>query len=412
MRPPLLSAVVALALSSSVARADDAVEVIDEVTVIKTIETTDPRIERIAAEVDVAASNVKAARIRPEPKLAVDREEVFPDGAGLATNYLRVVIPFDLSGRRGKLVESAEAGVRAARAQGDLARWDLVVSGLRVFRETEYLRLRVALMTSERAALVRAVDIVGKRAKAGEASGYDKQRLELELGGYDDALTSAAIDLRASQRRLATLLGKSDARVDAAGDLPLGTPAAIGALLPEALQRRGDYRAAKERIAAAEAERVAAGRLKVPTFELTAGGMSSDVGTGSGYAYGYVAGLALSLPIFDRGGAGNARAQADRRGAVADAKLIERQVPEAIRIAHETWTARVDQTKAFQTTQLARLEQLLKSAETGYREGGGTIVELLDAYRASREARLRELELRRDASLAELDLWLALGRRP
>jgi outer membrane protein, heavy metal efflux system len=412
MRLHLLSPVVALVLSSSIARADDAVGVVDEAAVIKTIETTDPRIERIAAEVDVAASNVRAARIRPEPRIAADREEVFPDEGGLATNYLRLVIPIDLSGRRGKLVEGAEASVRAARAQGEFSRWRLVIDALRVFRETEYLRLRVALMTAERSALVRAVEIVGKRAKAGEASGYDQQRLQLELGGYDDAITSATIDLRASQRRLATLLGRSNARVDAAGDLSLGVPAAIGALLPDALQRRGDYRAAKERIAAADAERVAAGRLKVPTFELTAGGMSSDVGTDGGTAYGYVAGLALTLPIFDRGNAANARAHADRRSAVADAKLIERQVPEAIRAAHETWSARVEQTRAFQTTQLARLEQLLKSAETGYREGGGTIVELLDAYRASREARLRELELRRDASLAELDLWLALGRRP
>jgi cobalt-zinc-cadmium efflux system outer membrane protein len=410
MRLHLLSPIVALVLSSPIARADDAVDVVDEAAVIKMIETTDPRIERIEAEVDVASANVRAARIRPEPRIAADREEVFSDEGGVATNYLRLVIPIDLSGRRGKLVESAEAGVRAARAHGELSRWQLVIAALRVFRQTEYLRLRVALMTTERAALVRAVEIVEKRARAGEASGYDQQRLQLELGGYDDARISAAIELRASQRRLATLLGRSDARVDAAGELPLGAPPAISAM-SEALQRRGDYRAAKERIAAADTDRVAARRLKVPTFELTAGGMSSDVGTG-GAAYGYVAGLALTLPIFDRGGAADARAQADRRAAVADAKLIERQVPEAIRIASETWAARIAQTKAFQSTQLARLEQLLKSAETGYREGGGTIVELLDAYRASREARLRELELRRDASLAELDLWLALGRRP
>jgi outer membrane protein, heavy metal efflux system len=408
MRLLLLSAIVALV--PGVAHADDRIEVVDETAVVRAIESNDPRNERIAAEVDVAASNVKAARVRPEPRISAEREEVFPDGGGVATNYLRLVIPIDLSGRRGKLVDAAEANVRAARARGELDRLELVIGGLRVYRETEYLRLRVAVMTAERSALVRAVDIVSKRAKAGEASGYDQQRLQLELGSYDDASASATIELRASQRRLATLLGRSNTRVDAAGDLPLVTPPALGSLLGGALERRGDYKAATARIAAADAERVAAGRVKVPTLELTAGGMSADAGTDT--AYGYVAGLSLNLPIFDRGGAAKARAQAERRAAVADAKLIERRVPEAIRIAHETWTARVEQAKAFQTTQLARIDQLLRSAETGYREGGGTIVELLDAYRAARESRLRELELRRDASLAELDLWLALGRRP
>ena len=62
--------------------------------------------------------------------------------------------------------------------------------------------------------------------------------------------------------------------------------------------------------------------------------------------------------------------------------------------------------------QLARLDPLLRAAETGYREGEAGIVELLDAYRTARGVRLRDLELRRDARLAELDLWLALGRRP
>jgi outer membrane protein, heavy metal efflux system len=407
MRAHLLPAIVGLTLWPTVVRAQQPTETVDEPTLIKTIEASDPRVERIAAETDAAAAGVKAARIRPEPRIAADREEVFPDGGGVATNYLRLVIPIDLSGRRGRLVEAARAGVRAAQAQGERGRFELVVDGLRVYRDTEYQRLRVALMTTERSALVRAVDIVTKRAKAGEASGYDQQRLQLELSSYDDAIASATIELRAAQRRLAALLGRVGARVDAKGDLTLGNAPNLDAIAANALAQRGDYRAAKQRIDAAAAERK--GARTWPSLELTAGAMSQDVATET--AYGYVAGLSLNVPIFDRGGAARARADAARRAAIADAKLLERDVPNAIRIAHETWAARIDQAKAFQTTQLARLDQLLRSAESGYREGGGSIVELLDAYRSARDARLRELELRRDASVAELDLWLALGRR-
>lgn len=409
MRRHLLPLLVATVLVPRGANAEELVEVVDEATVVNTVERSDPRVERIAAEVDAAAANVRVARIRPEPRIAADREQVFPSGGGGATNYLRVVLPLDLSGRRQRTVAAATTNVEATRAQGENDRFAVVLEGLRVFRETEYRRLRLAMMTGERAALVRAVDIVGKRAKAGEASGYDQQRLQIELTAYDDAIASAAIELRASQRRLATLIGRPGNRVDAAGDLLPGAVTALDALLPDALARRGDYRAAKLRVDAATQERSAASRTW-PTFEITAGAMSADVGTET--AFGYVAGLSLNLPIFDRGGAGRARADAARRAATADVKLLERQVPDAIRTAHETWTARIAQAKAYQTVQLARIDQLLRSAETGYREGGGSIVELLDAYRSARESRLRELELRRDASLAELDLWLALGRRP
>ncbi|MEO8705948.1 MAG: TolC family protein, partial [Kofleriaceae bacterium] len=307
-------------------------------------------------------------------------------------------------------IDAATATANAARAEAESDRFALVVDGLRVFRGAEHARLRVALLSTERTALARALDIVRKRAGAGDASGYDVQRLQLELTNYDDSITTATIDLRTAQRRLAALLGRSGSRVDAAGDLPLPVTQSIDQLQPDALARRGDYRAAKLRIDAARSEASAAGRTWIPSLELTAGAMSADLGTET--ARGYVAGLSFSLPIFDRGRAAGARADAERRAAIADTRVLERRVPEAIQIAFETMTARADQARAFQTTQLARLDLLLRAAETGYREGGGNIVELLDAYRAARDTRLHDLELRREASLAELDLWLALGRRP
>ncbi len=413
MRLHLLPSIVAamLAAPPSVATADEApIEAIDENALITAIERSDPRVGRIAANIDAAEADVYAAGIRTEPRLAIDREEVFPSGGGVATQYLRLVFPIDISGRRGRRIDGASATANAARADAEIDRFALVVDGLRVFRGAEYARLRVALLSTERASLVRALDIVRKRAGAGDASGYDLQRLQLELTSYDDSITATTIDLRTAQRRVATLLGRSGFRVDAAGDLPLPTSQAIDKLLPDALARRGDYRAAKLRIEAAKSDASAAGRTWVPALELTAGAMSADLGTET--ARGYVAGLAFSLPIFDRGRAARARADAARRAAVADTRVLERRVPEAIQIAYEEVTARAEQARAFQATQLARLDLLLRSAETGYREGGGGIVELLDAYRAARDARLHDLELRRDASLAELDLWLALGRRP
>ncbi len=410
MRGQILSLIVVLWARAGGANAEQAPEAVDERTLIRAIESGDPRVERIAAEVDAAAANVQAARIRPEPRIAVDREEVFPSGGGLATDYVRVVVPLDISGRRGRAIAAATANLGAARAEGERQRFALVVDALRVFREAQYLRLRVAAMTTERGALARAVDIVAKRAKAGEASGYDQQRLQLELAAYDDRIASATIDLRTAQQRLAILLGRPGQRVDAAGELAPAPGPTLDALLGDALARRGDYRAARLRRDAAAAERAAADRGWVPSLEVTAGAMSSDLGAES--ATGYVVGLSLHLPLFDRGAAARARADAAGRAAAADARLLEREVSSAIRIAYEAWTERAAQAARFESAQLAPLDQLLRSAETAYRDGGGSIVELLDAYRTAREARLRNLELRREASLAVLDLWLALGRRP
>jgi outer membrane protein TolC len=52
---------------------------------------------------------------------------------------------------------------------------------------------------------------------------------------------------------------------------------------------------------------------------------------------------------------------------------------------------------------------MLRAAETAFREGTASVVEILDAHRAARDVRLRGLELRRDVMFARLDLEIALG---
>lgn len=382
---------------------------VDEAQLIAAIQGSDPRIERLEAEVDTARAEVVTAGLRAEPSLAFDREEVFADAGSVPTSYVRIVLPLDISGRRARRIAAADLGVAAARADARQSTFAYVVDGLRVFHAAAYARLVMEVLDGERGALVRAVEIVRKRSSAGDASGYDLARFELELAAYDDLRASAAIDLDTSRRQLATLMGR-DTPVDAAGALPLPSVPELDVLLDGAVDSRADYRAATLRGDAARADEAVAARTWVPGLSLTAGVMSADLGTET--AYGYVAGLSLSFPIFDRGQAAKARARAALRAATADVHTLERVVPAAVRSAHATLVSRVEQATTLATAQLARLEPLLRAAETGYREGDAGVVELLEAYRTARDARLRDLALRRDATSARLDLTLALGHLP
>jgi cobalt-zinc-cadmium efflux system outer membrane protein len=373
------------------------------------LDETHPAIERLAADVDAARADVVAAGIRAEPSLALDREEVFPDG-GLATNYARLQIPIDLSGRRGRRVDSARAAAEAVAADGVAARLRITVDAMRAFTAAAHARLETELLRSERAALVRVVEIVRKRVGAGAASGYDLQRIELELTAYDDLLAGAETRLMETRTELAAYAGAGQPQVDAASELELPTRSAAAITPDAALAERGDYRAATLRARSAEHLAAEARRGWVPSVGVSAGAMSQD--TGDDTAFGYTVGLSFSLPVFDRGRATAARAQAERRAAEADARLLERTVPARVRAKQESLARHVAQAEQLATGQLARLEPLLRSAETAYREGNSSVVELLDAYATARTTRLRDLELRRDARLAELGLWLVLGRRP
>jgi cobalt-zinc-cadmium efflux system outer membrane protein len=402
----LLSVLVgSLLLAAAPARAQE-VASIDEATFIAAIESDDARVERLAADVQLAEAEIVAARVRPDPEIAIDREEVFPDG-GSATNYLRLVWPLDISGRRGHRIAAARASAKAAASDADASRFAIVVDGLRVFYDAAYARLYVDKLRSERDALVRLVEVVEKRVGAGAASGYDQQRIELELAAYDDLVMSAETTLGDARLRLAALVGRSGEELDATSTLELP---ADPVLPDDSVTDRADYRAARSREDSADARAAEASRGWIPDFGLSLGAMSADVGGET--AYGYTIGIAVTVPVFDRGAARRAQANAERRVAKADQRVIEARVPAAVDARHRTLVRRIAQARTLIDTRLSKLDDLLRSAETGYRDGDGSVVELLDAYETARDTRLRDLELRRDARLAELDLWLALGHRP
>jgi cobalt-zinc-cadmium efflux system outer membrane protein len=370
----------------------------------------DPHLARIAATVENARAEAIAAGLRPNPSVSYEREAVFPDG-GIATSYLRFSLPFEISGRRSARREAARAEVAAATAEGDVARFALVMHALRSFRIAAYERTHVELLRSERAALANAVEIVRKRTAAGTASGYDLQRIGLELAAYDDLIAAAEAQLASARLELGALVGMPEG-VDAAGALEAPPdPAGLDALIEDAFTNRPDVRAAAARHAEAQALAREARRSWIPDLALSAGFLRQGADREAA-ANGYTAGLALSVPMFDHGQAEEARARARQRAADADHQVLARTVPVAIRARHQALVQTIGRARAVARDQLARLDQLLRSAETGYRDGGGNVVELVDAYTTARDARLRDLALRRDARLAEIDLWIALGRRP
>lgn len=408
LRPQILSTIVAASIAASHASAQPTTPSIDETTFVAELEAKDPRVAIAAARVAAVRAEVAEARVRPNPSISTEREVPYVDGTAFATNYLRLSVPLDISGRRGKQIDAAETNVQAATSTARQTRLEAVIDALRVYDDCVRARLHVQLLTESRAALVRAVEIARQRSKTGAASGYEVQRFELELAAHDDELASAQIELRRARTQVAVLVGRNG-ELDAAGALepPLNVPP-VEALLAKA-NDRGDLRAATLREQAARQRESAAGRGWVPQPTLMAGAMSADMGAATGT--GYVAGLSLSIPIFDRGQGDRARAGADRRVADAEARWLQRQIPSAIQLAHSTLVARIAQAQQVRTAQVDRLATILGAAETAFREGNASVVELLDAHRSARTVRLRALELRHQVARDKRELELAVGQR-
>jgi cobalt-zinc-cadmium efflux system outer membrane protein len=397
------------AAAAATARAQDP-PAIGETELVARIEAH-PRVEAAAARVDAARAEETAAATLPNPEVTYQREEVFPDeGGGLADQLALLSWTIDVSGRRGKRVAAARAGTKAAQAEAERDRIELLADALDVYDEAAFRRARTAVVRDGRDALAAAVDSMRRRATAGDVAGYDADRLALELAALDDAIADADVDLAAAERALARVAGAAEDRLAAADPPALPPPPPALAGLLDAIDARPDLRAARLRAEQASHSISAAGRGWIPSLSLVGGLKTSDLGGET--ATGYVAAISLELPLFDRAQGDRARAAAARRLAVAEARLLEREIPSRVRDAHAALVARIAQARAYQEKQGALAVDLVKRAETAYREGERPIVELVDAYRTARETRIRALELVREARRAERSLWRAMGRRP
>lgn len=394
----------ALVLVAAAAHAEPA-RALDEAEFLTRVEQADPRFGVVDARADAARAEIAAVAARPNPSIAFDREEVWSGGTGFADHVVAIELPIELSGARGRRVDAARRDADAARAQRDLDRLALRLDALEVYYAGTYRRLRVEVLRRGRSDLAALVDVVRTRRAAGDASGYDLGRLELELDAYDDAIAEAELELAGARRRIAALIGEPGAEIDAAGELAVAAP---GDPPPAAAVRaRGDYRAAMLRADAAASELAAADRGWIPRLTLTGGLKTSELADDT--AIGYVAGLALELPVFDRGQGAGARARARRRGALAEAKVIEHETSTAVAIAGDELRRRITQLERYDAGAAAKLADLLRRAETAYREGERPITELLDAHRTARDVRLRQLEIRHAAKQAELAHRRAIG---
>jgi len=217
-------------------------------------------------------------------------------------------------------------------------------------------------------------------------------------------LAEARGELESARARLAALLGRDAGSLEVDGQLTLAPPDTPSAA-PVSSQRQAVQQARKAQQLAAEAED-RSDLAWLPSFELGAGLKHvSDAGGG----YGYVLGVSVSLPIFDHGQAIRAEAQAQRTLSSARADALVREISVELQAAQVLYRAAREELARFEADTAGQVDALLRAAQSGYREGERSIVELLDAQRVQTEVGQRRLSLLAKAKRAEAKLRAAKG---
>ena len=363
-----------------------------------------PRVRAINAPIDVARADVLAAGRWPNPRGTYNRESV----AGVTEHITTVGQVFPITGRRPLEVSAATAMVDATsgRAADQLRR---LRTDLRLaFAELVAAQDRERELAATRDRLQELAGVLGRREAAGDAAGFDRLRAEREVLEVDVERAGAAVDRARAQAMLAGFLtpARSSAITAMAGDVLRTMLPAVDALMARAEETRGEISALRREIDAATFAERAAGRRAIPEPEVVAGTKSSNVGSGD---IGGVVAVHVAIPLFDRGRPEQALARARRSQAEVQLDALRAILRSQIAAWRSVVLERREAADRYRAAALETALQLERIAQVSYDAGERGILELLDAFRSSASARVRQSALDFAVRQAELELEFVSG---
>jgi len=363
-----------------------------------------PRARALAAQVELARASALTEGLYPNGALTVSREAA----AGTPETYLLYEQPLSVTGRRGYLRRAALA---AAESEGSFVRMQL--HELRVDARLAFLELLLAqeqlsVYDSEKASLQQIVEVLQKREKAGESSGYDLIRAERELSLLEADQGNAQAQVEKARGLLASFFATSqDAQgLRAVGALTVPAVPDLASLIGRS-GARGDIQAERQ-LAESSALSMEAAHRKMYPEPIVTGGLKSPVVSGQRES-GYVISVTVPLPLFDRGKAEMGRAEIARRAAESRADAIKAEVQLRLKGTWEETQTRIRVAGIYQKKAVAETGDLIRIARAAYEGGEVGILELLDAYRTQREVRLRMPEFAATARQSALELERLVG---
>ncbi|MBY6013713.1 TolC family protein [Qipengyuania gaetbuli] len=362
--------------------------------------TTNPRLVGPRAESEAAAALVDQARLRPNPEVSFEVENLAGSGAfsGLqATEYtLSVGQRLELGGKRSARVSAAEAQAGLASLKADLTTVELGQLVRERYLTAVAAAARVELAQDVVARNEELARIAGVLVEVGREPPLRALRADAALAEARAHLVEAEAESLSARTALATLW--------AGGEAPL-VPAQFPDILPPAslmseAQESLTYRVARAESTAAAAEIERQRSLRIPDPTVSAGvrrfGESGD--------NAFLVGVSIPLPFRDRNQGNIAAAEARLRAANAREAVALADYEQAVATARARYLGAEARVETLSQTSLPQAEEALRLVRIGYRNGRFPLIEVLAAAEARDTIREALIAAREQRGLAAAEL--------
>lgn len=351
-----------------------------------------------------ADGRLRSARSLPNPSLFYEHESLGDSTGDLRENTVGVATPLGFIWKRSARIDAAESRREIAEVQLEDQRRQIVREVASLFVEHAATIEEGLRHESAHDVLERARRFALAATREGDAPGSLLRRVELSIARHSFEEAEIEARLQEIQSQLAFLVGIDDVS-PASGDLvldELNFTSEVDAR-EAALEGRPDLKVTSMLLDWRRAELRVARNEGRPSASLQAGYKEDSSGRD-----GFVVGLSVELPVFDRNEGGAEVAEADVIRAKVAHERARRIVEEEARSAYRQWKQRSEDCERLTAQEPARnAEALLRTIAAGFEAGESSLMEYLDAVETSLEAWEDEIQLRKAKRQAAIELAYA-----
>jgi cobalt-zinc-cadmium efflux system outer membrane protein len=323
-------------------------------------------------------------------------------------------VPLEPLYQRGPRIDRADADIRSAQAEASASRQRLGLDAADAYYRVALAQVQVATTRDLVMWLDSVVSYNRVRAKEGATSEAELMRSELERDRMAAEEVMQRAELLQAQASLRAYLPESRefaVRMPVEiHDLPLPLPVTVSttSTAGDAMSRRPDLRAARERTASYAAAVAAERSMLIRGLGATVGTMASAGMTSM------IVGVSLPVPMFDANRGEIARAQAERDASQFELVAMERAATAQLQGSLDAAMLLTEQASMLARrdsgSYLARADESRRIALGAYREGAVPLLQVIDAARAWADARMTYYRLMFAQHRSVLDLIVAEGR--
>jgi len=361
-------------------------------------------------DIDLVDAERLTARLRPNPEVSVGFSDIPLD---FRDNFVKpqtfsygISQTFELGGKRRKRIDVANADSELARAQFQTVLWQLTSDLKRKFYAVLLAESLLNLAKENQKTFAETIKHTAELVQAGEISGLDLTRLEVEKFKFDTDVANSERDYELAVRELRVTLGGDYRAMDleVAGAIDYYQPYefSLVELRDKALAARPDLKAAQLSERAADATIRLQDAQRIPDLTLGAGVEQVPQGGST-----YNVGVGIPLPVHDRNQGERAKALIEKKKAQNEQRLITNLVLSDVDKALVAFQIQKRRVELYRSGVLTKVNNIQNLTEFSLKAGETSMLELLDAIRTRRETLASYYQTLFDYQVSLLDLELA-----